>query len=126
MQTPWEHRYAKRLERMGSSAIRELLKLTQVPGLISFAGGLPAPEVFPVAEFKEACDVVLSEVGPQALQYGMTEGYMPLRELIARHSCRYGIQVDCENIQITSGSPETIRPEIRTSPTARPSSIFSE
>jgi len=108
MQTPWEHRYAKRLERMGSSAIRELLKLTQVPGLISFAGGLPAPEVFPVEEFKHACDVVLSEVGSQALQYGMTEGYMPLRELIARHSCRYGIQVDSENIQITSGSQQAL------------------
>jgi len=108
MQTPWEHRYAKRLERMGSSAIRELLKLTQVPGLISFAGGLPAPDVFPVEEFKEACDVVLSEVGPQALQYGMTEGYMPLRELIARHSCRYGILVDYENIQITSGSQQAL------------------
>jgi 2-aminoadipate transaminase len=108
MQTPWENRYAKRLERMGSSAIRELLKLTQVPGLISFAGGLPAPEVFPVEKFKEACDVVLSEVGAQALQYGTTEGYLPLRELIARHSCRYGIKVDPENIQITSGSQQAL------------------
>ena len=60
---------------MGSSAIRELLKLTQIPGIISFAGGLPAPDVFPVEEFKQACDVVLSEVGPQALQYSTTEGY---------------------------------------------------
>ena len=108
MKTPWEHRYAKRLERMGSSAIRELLKLTQVPGIISFAGGLPAPDVFPVEEFKEACDVVLSEIGPQALQYGTTEGYLPLREMIARHSCRYGIQVDSDNIQITSGSQQAL------------------
>lgn len=108
MQTPWEHRYAQRTQRMGSSAIRELLKLTQIPGLISFAGGLPAPEVFPVDEFKEACDVVLSEVGPQSLQYSTTEGYYPLRELIARHSCRYGIQVDPDNIQITSGSQQAL------------------
>ena len=108
MQTPWEHRYAQRIQRMGSSAIRELLKLTQIPGLISFAGGLPAPEVFPVDEFKDACDVVLSEVGPQSLQYSTTEGYLPLRELIARHSCRYGIQVDRDNIQITSGSQQAL------------------
>lgn len=108
MQTPWEHRYAKRLDRMGSSAIRELLKLTQVQGLISFAGGLPAPDVFPLEQFKEACDVVLSEVGAQALQYSTTEGYLPLRELIARHSCRYGIKVDADNIQITSGSQQAL------------------
>jgi 2-aminoadipate transaminase len=108
MQTPWEHRYARRTDRMGSSAIRELLKLTEVPGLISFAGGLPAPEVFPVEKFKEACDVVLSEVGAQALQYSTTEGYLPLRELIAHHSCRYGIKVDADNIQITSGSQQAL------------------
>jgi 2-aminoadipate transaminase len=93
---------------MGSSAIRELLKLTQVPGIISFAGGLPSPDVFPVEEFKEACDVVLSEVGAQALQYSTTEGYYPLRELIAKHSCRYGINVDPDNIQITSGSQQAL------------------
>jgi 2-aminoadipate transaminase len=93
---------------MGSSAIRELLKLTQMPGLISFAGGLPAPEVFPVEEFKEACDIVLSEVGAQALQYSTTEGYYPLRELIAKNSCRYGINVDPDNIQITSGSQQAL------------------
>lgn len=108
MQTPWEYRYARRTKNMGSSAIRELLKLTQIPGLISFAGGLPAPDVFPVDEFKNACDVVLSEVGPQALQYGTTEGYLPLREMIARHSCRYGIKVEAENIQITTGSQQAL------------------
>jgi 2-aminoadipate transaminase len=108
MHTPWEHRYARRTKNMGSSAIRELLKLTQIPGLISFAGGLPAPDVFPLEEFKAACDVVLSEVGAQALQYGTTEGYLPLREMIARHSCRYGIKVGAENIQITSGSQQAL------------------
>jgi len=108
MHTLWEHRYAQRTQNMGSSAIRELLKLTEIPGLISFAGGLPAPEVFPVAEFKDACDVVLSEVGSQALQYSTTEGYLPLREMIARHSSRYGIDVEAENIQITSGSQQAL------------------
>ena len=78
MQTPWEHRYAQRTQRMSSSAIREILKMTQIPGIISFAGGLPAPEVFPVNEIQAACDVVLSEVGAQALQYYPTEGYLTL------------------------------------------------
>ena len=75
MTTPWAQRYALRTHNMGSSAIRELLKLTQQPDLISFAGGLPAPELFPIEEMKAACDVVLSEAGPQALQYSTTEGY---------------------------------------------------
>ncbi len=86
MQTPWEHRYAQRTQRMSGSAIREILKMTQIPGLISFAGGLPAPEVFPVDEIQTASDVVLSEVGAQALQYYPTEGYTPLREMIVRRS----------------------------------------
>jgi 2-aminoadipate transaminase len=86
MQTPWEYRYAHRTQKMGSSVIRELLKLTEQPDIISFAGGLPAPEVFPVKEFHEACNYVLENFGPQALQYSTTEGYTPLREMIARHT----------------------------------------
>jgi len=108
MQTPWDHRYAQRTQRMGSSAIRELLKFTELPDIISFAGGLPAPEVFPVQEFKEACVKVLQDFGPQALQYSTTEGYLPLRELIARHTARYGIEVTPENILITSGSQQAL------------------
>ncbi len=108
MQTPWEYRYAHRMQKMGSSVIRELLKLTEQPDIISFGGGLPAPEVFPVKEFKEACNVVLETMGPQALQYGTTEGYTPLREMIARHTGRYGINVDASNICITSGSQQAL------------------
>ena len=67
---------------MGSSAIRELLKYTELPDLISFAGGLPAPDVFPVEEFNSACDRVLQEQGAVALQYSATDGYLPLREMI--------------------------------------------
>jgi 2-aminoadipate transaminase len=93
---------------MGSSAIRELLKLTQQPDLISFAGGLPAPELFPIEEMKIACDVVLSELGARALQYSTTEGYAPLREMLARHMARYGIKVDADNIIITSGSQQAL------------------
>jgi 2-aminoadipate transaminase len=108
MTTPWAERYALRTHSMSSSAIRELLKLTQQPDIISFAGGLPAPELFPIEEVKAACDVVLSETGPQSLQYSTTEGYPPLRELLVRHMARYGIKVDIDNIVITSGSQEAL------------------
>jgi 2-aminoadipate transaminase len=108
METPWDHRYAQRTQRMTSSAIRELLKLTEDPEVISFAGGLPAPDVFPVEEFSAACGQVLKDLGPQALQYGSTEGYLPLREMIARHTARYGISVTAENILITSGSQQAL------------------
>ena len=104
--TPWEYRYAHRQSRMGSSVIRELLKLTQQPDIISFAGGLPAPEVFPVEKIQEACNTVLKEQGDLALQYSTTEGYLPLREMIARHNARYSVEVDPENIMITSGSQQ--------------------
>ena len=108
MQTLWDYRYAQRTQRMKSSAIRELLKLTEQPDVISFAGGLPAPEVFPVEEFQDACNRVLREQGSVALQYGTTEGYQPLREMIARHTMRYGIQVTADNIMITSGSQQAL------------------
>ena len=108
MTTPWAHRYALRTHGMGSSAIRELLKLTQQPDLISFAGGLPAPEMFPTKEVQAACDVVLTEMGAQALQYSTTEGYPPLRELIVRHMARYGIKVGIDNVVITSGSQQAL------------------
>ena len=71
MTTPWEQRYAQRTQRMGSSAIRELLKLTERPDIISFGGGLPAPELFPVEEFKVAADKVLTQHGKQALPWDL-------------------------------------------------------
>ncbi len=108
MQTPWEYRYAHRTQKMGSSVIRELLKLTEQPDIISFAGGLPAPEVFPVKEFQEACNQVLIDHGAQALQYSTTEGYLPLREMIARHNARYSVAVNTDNIMITSGSQQAL------------------
>lgn len=108
MQTPWEYRYAHRMQKMGSSVIRELLKLTEQPDIISFGGGLPAPEVFPVKEFKEACNYVLEHFGAQALQYSTTEGYRPLREMIARHTSRYSVPITPDNILITSGSQQAL------------------
>ena len=108
MQTPWEHRFAQRTQRMSSSAIRELLRLTERPDIISFGGGMPAPEVFPIEEFTAACDKVMRDLGPQALQYSSTDGYKPLRELVARHTARYGIETSPENILITSGSQQAL------------------
>jgi 2-aminoadipate transaminase len=106
MKTRWESRYAQRLSGMSSSIIRELLKLTQQPDIISFAGGLPAPEVFPTEAIQKACTQVLQTAGKQALQYSTTEGYLPLRKIIAEWSSRYGIHVEPDNILITSGSQQ--------------------
>jgi 2-aminoadipate transaminase len=93
---------------MGSSVIRELLKLTEQPDIISFGGGLPAPEVFPIKQFQAACNYVLEHEGPQSLQYSTTEGYRPLREMIARHTGRYSVKITPDNILITSGSQQAL------------------
>jgi len=108
MAAPWAHRYAQRTKTAKSSIIRELLKLTQRPEVISFAGGLPAPEVFPVARFEKACHRVLQTQAAAALQYGPTEGYRPLREFIVGHMARYGILANVDNILITSGSQQAL------------------
>lgn len=108
MTTPWAQRYAQRTRGMGSSTIRELLKLTENPEIISFAGGLPAPELFPVEAFRAAADQVLSKHGRKALQYSTTEGYGPLREFIVQKMGRYGIQASVENVLITSGSQQAL------------------
>jgi 2-aminoadipate transaminase len=98
---PWERRFARRAERIRSSTIRELLKLTQQPGIISFAGGLPAPDLFPVEAFREASDRILSTAGRVALQYGPTEGFPPLRAWVAE---RMGVPV--ERVLLVSGSQQ--------------------
>ena len=108
MAAPWAHRYAQRTKTAKSSIIRELLKLTQRPEVISFAGGLPAPEIFPVERFREACQQVLTTNPSIALQYGPTEGYRPLRELIVALMARYGIIATVDNILITSGSQQAL------------------
>ena len=108
MSTAWTSRYAQRAKNLKSSAIRELLKITQNPEIISFAGGLPAPDVFPTERFREACDRVLEKQAQLALQYGATEGYEPLREMIARHTTRYGVKAKPENVLLTSGSQQAL------------------
>ncbi|MBV8222385.1 MAG: PLP-dependent aminotransferase family protein, partial [Candidatus Eremiobacteraeota bacterium] len=93
--------------RLKASAIREILKVTELPDVISFAGGLPAPELFPVVEFGRACQEVLAESGPAALQYSVTEGYMPLRRWICEY-LRTSNSIECEpeQVLIISGSQQ--------------------
>ncbi|SHH30894.1 aminotransferase-like domain-containing protein [Tepidibacter thalassicus] len=100
-------KFADRMENLKASEIRELLKLTEKPEVISFAGGLPAPELFPVEEMKEVAIKVLEEGGKQALQYAATEGFIPLRKAIAnRMNTKFKTDVSYEDILITSGSQQ--------------------
>lgn len=104
----WDSRYALRMKGITSSMIRELLKLTQRPEVISFAGGLPAAEYFPVERFQEACQRVLATNAHMALQYGTTEGYLPLREFLAGRLSSDGVRVSADNVLITSGSQQAL------------------
>jgi 2-aminoadipate transaminase len=108
MATLWKARYAQRNQRMGRSIIRELLKLTLQPDVISFGGGLPAPEMFPVAECQAAACRVLTEQGANALQYGPTEGYLPLRQFVCERMRRYGIDAEPANVVITNGAQQAL------------------
>jgi len=104
----WESHLAERTKFMRSSAIRELLKITQDPEIISFAGGLPAPDVFPTREVEEACSYVVREMGKKALQYSATEGYWPLKEFLAESMHKYGIPSKPENVLLTNGSQQAL------------------
>jgi 2-aminoadipate transaminase len=108
MSVPWQRLYADRTGRMTASDIREILKVTAMPEVISLAGGLPAPEVFPIEEFRQAYDRVLTERGAAALQYSTSEGYGPLRELIAQRLRRAGSNCTPANILITNGSQQAL------------------
>lgn len=108
MATSWEYRYAQRTKGMQSSAVREILKVTSQPDVISFAGGMPAPELFPLKQIEEACVKVLREQGGKALQYNITEGYVPLREFIVEKMGRYGIVANVDNVLITTGSQQAL------------------
>ncbi|WP_374664680.1 PLP-dependent aminotransferase family protein [Ramlibacter sp.] len=94
---------ARRAERMNPSVIREILKVTEQPGIISFAGGLPSPATFPVEAFRTACDKVLRDDGTAALQYAASEGYGPLREAVA---AMLPWPVDPAQVLITTGSQQ--------------------
>ncbi|MEJ6020992.1 aminotransferase-like domain-containing protein [Ramlibacter sp. PS4R-6] len=99
--THWQ--LARRAEKMNPSVIREILKVTERPGIISFAGGLPSPQTFPISEFAQACDKVLADDGRGALQYAASEGYAPLREAVAR---MLPWEVDPAQVLITTGSQQ--------------------
>jgi DNA-binding transcriptional MocR family regulator len=109
LQTDWEPRYARRAERMRASEIRELLKLLDEPGIISFAGGIPDPALFPVETARAAyAEALVDGVAGQALQYSVSEGYLPLREWIVAHMNRLGVPCTADNILITSGSQQAL------------------
>lgn len=108
MSVNWSERFAERTERMHASDIREILKVTAMPDVISLAGGLPAPEVFPVEAFRVAFDKVLREQGKVALQYSASEGHRPLREFLAERLGRFGTRCTADNILITNGSQQAL------------------
>ena len=99
--SPWV--LARRAAKMNPSVIREILKVTERPGIISFAGGLPSPKTFPVAAFAQACETVLRQDGQAALQYASSEGYGPLRKMVAA-----GLPwpVHADQVLITTGSQQ--------------------
>lgn len=102
----WDNLFAKRTQQMKRSTVREILKLTAQPDVISFAGGLPAPELFPVERIQEATDTVLSERGREVLQYSTSEGMPELRKWIAEHISDDNLKIGPENILIVSGSQQ--------------------
>lgn len=102
------HRFARRMNKIPRSFVREILKVTDDEDMISFAGGLPNPQSFPVEAIKDATSRVLTEDGEKVLQYSTTEGYRPLRELIAQRYKKQGLQVEVDDILITNGSQQCL------------------
>jgi DNA-binding transcriptional MocR family regulator len=100
---------ARRMGDLKASDVREMLKVTERPEVISFAGGLPAPELFPARELAEIARELLLECGPQALQYSATEGYRPLRRWIARRMTdAWGAPVSEDGVLVTTGSQQAL------------------
>src|SRR5258706_6392618 len=106
MSGDWSENFASRTKRMEASAIRELLKVVARPDIISFAGGIPANEALPAREVAEACERIFTYNPTQALQYGPTEGYEPLREWIAATYRARGVPATVDNVLITTGSQQ--------------------
>ncbi|HEY1089531.1 MAG TPA: PLP-dependent aminotransferase family protein [Burkholderiaceae bacterium] len=104
MSSPWTQ--ARRAARMNPSIIREILKVTEKPGVLSMAGGLPASDTFPVDALKAACDRVLSNNAKEALQYAASEGFGPLREWVAARVATLGLNAKPDQVLITSGSQQ--------------------
>lgn len=105
----WTDVLATRNSRMKASEIRELLKLLDQPDIISFAGGIPDPALFPVQDFTAALQIAMQpEHAPAALQYSVSEGYLPLRDWLVGQMARIGVACDVDNILVTSGSQQAL------------------
>ncbi|MFO1254002.1 MAG: PLP-dependent aminotransferase family protein, partial [Inhella sp.] len=105
MSNPWT--LAHRAARMNPSIIREILKVTEKPGILSMAGGLPSSDTFPVEEIKAACAKVLTDNPRESLQYAASEGFAPLREwAAARVNAELGMDVSPDQVLVTSGSQQ--------------------
>ena len=99
---------SRRMRAVAPSAVREILKVAERPEVLSFAGGLPAPELFPARELSQAFETVLRRNPGAALQYGITEGFLPLREWVADRLRARGIAATAENVMVVSGSQQGI------------------
>ena len=104
----WTDRFAERMARVRASEIRELLKLLDQPDILSFAGGIPDPQLFPAERLQAAYQQVLTEAGAQALQYSVSEGLPELRRWIAARMTADGVPCDEGNIVITAGSQQAL------------------
>jgi 2-aminoadipate transaminase len=104
----WDSLFADRTQQMKRSTVREILKLTAKPEVISFAGGLPAPELFPIDRIREATDTILAERGQEVMQYSTTEGMPELRAMVAARLSSDSFTVSPDNILITNGSQQAV------------------
>src|ERR1700722_14491642 len=106
----WADRFAGRMSRVRASEIRELLKLLDQPHILSFAGGIPDPALFPAARIQAAYAAVLADpdLASHALQYSVSEGYPPLRRWIAERMALSGVPCDEQNIIVTAGSQQAL------------------
>ena len=103
-----EHIFSDSTKNMKRSAIREILKFLQKPEIISFGGGLPAPESFPVKELKQIFNELMDEEGPEALQYGATEGVRELRKILMERYQKDGLNIGIDNLAITTSSQQAL------------------
>lgn len=103
-----QNKYARRAKALEPSQMRLILSSSERPELISFAGGLPASELFPIEELKAASQAVLTDHGASSLQYSSTEGYVPLRQAVMERMEAIGIESDLQQVMITSGSQQAI------------------
>ena len=106
----WAARFSQRMDRVHASEIRELLKLLDQPDIISFAGGIPDPGLFPADRIQAAYDEILGDpaLAAQALQYSVSEGYLPLRQWIAARMTQDGMPCEAHNIMLTAGSQQAL------------------